>query len=69
MESSSQDILCKFKNTSSDEIQGKISSIIDRKRMNAEFQVINNYLEQKDINEYIRVKSHQTDLILIKILN
>ena len=55
------------KNTSSEEIEGKISSIIDRKRMNAEFQVINNYLEQKDINEYIRVKSHQTDLILIKI--
>ena len=55
------------KNTSSEDIEAKISSIIDRKRMNAEFQVINNYLEQKDINEYIRVKSHQTDLILIKI--
>ena len=55
------------KNTNSEEIEAKISSIIDRKRMNAEFQVINNYLEQKDINEYIRVKSHKTDLILIKI--
>jgi hypothetical protein len=55
------------KNTNSEEIEDKISSIIDRKRMSAEFQVINNYLEQKEINEYIRVKSHQTDLILIKI--
>ena len=55
------------KNINTEEIEAKISSIIDRKRMNAEFQVINNYLEQKEINEYIRVKSHQTDLILIKI--
>ena len=55
------------KNTSSDKIESKINSIIDRKRMNAEFHVINNYLEQKDINEYIRIKSHQTDLILIRI--
>ena len=55
------------KNTNSEEIESKITSMIDRKRMSAEFQVINNYLEQKDINEYIRVKSHQTDLILIKI--
>ena len=55
------------KNTSSEEIELKISSIIDRKRMNAKFQVINNYIEQKDINQYIRIKSHQTDLILIKI--
>ena len=55
------------KNTNSEEIEDKIRSIIDRKRMSAEFQVINNYLEQKDINEYIRVKSHQTDLSLIKI--
>ena len=55
------------KNTNSDKIESKINSIIDRKRMNAEFHVINNYLEQKDINEYIRIKSHQTDLILIRI--
>jgi len=55
------------KNTSSDEIELKISSIIDRKRMNAEYHVINNYLEQKNINEYIRIKSHQSDLILIKL--
>jgi len=57
------------KDINSDEIEFRISSIIDRKRINAKYHVINNFLDQKDINDYIRIKSHLTDLILIKLPN
>ena len=43
-----------------------MKTIVD-KRMVAELKVINNFLDQKNINEYIKIKSHQADLILMKL--
>ena len=41
--------------------------MVERKRMVAEFNVINNFEDQKDLSEYIRIKSYDADLILMKL--
>ena len=41
--------------------------MVERKRMVAEFSVINNFEDQKNLSEYIRIKSYDADLILMKL--
>jgi len=55
------------KKTNSKEILIKMQQIIDRKRMVAELHVVNNYLDQKELSDYVRVKSFDADLILMKL--
>ena len=53
--------------TNSEDVLKKMKKIVDKKRMVADLKVINNFLDQKNINEYIKNKSHQADMILMKL--
>ena len=55
--------------TNSKDIISRMKTIVDKKRMVADLKVINNFQDQKNINEYIKIKSHHADIILMKLLN
>ena len=55
------------KKVDSKEILSKVEKMVERKRMVAEFSVINNFEDQKNLSEYIRIKSYDADLILMKL--
>ena len=54
--------------TNSKDIISRMKTIVD-KRMVADLKVINNFQDQKNVNEYIKIKSHHADIILMKLLN
>tara|TARA_B100000035_G_scaffold315340_1_gene335355 strand:+ start:5583 stop:10499 length:4917 start_codon:yes stop_codon:yes gene_type:complete len=53
--------------TNSKDIISRMKTIVDKKRMVADLKVINNFQDQKNINEYIKIKSHHADIILMKL--
>ena len=53
--------------TNSKDVLTRMQKIVDKKRMVADLKVINNFQDKKNINEYIKIKSHQADMILMKL--
>ena len=65
--SSTQHLFCQFKKVDSKEILSKMGKMVERKRMVAELKVINNFQDQKELSDYVRIKSYEADLILMKL--
>lgn len=51
----------------SKEILSKMAKMVERKRMVAQLKVINNFQDQKELSDYVRIKSYEADLILMKL--
>ncbi|MEC7127049.1 MAG: amino acid permease, partial [Bacteroidota bacterium] len=49
------------------QIEQIIQLMLDKKRMRADVVVIDNTTEQKDINDHIKTRSHEADLILMDL--
>ena len=49
------------------QIEEIIQLMLDKKRMRADVVVIDNTIDQKDINDHIKTRSHEADLILMDL--